>query len=328
MAQRPYSVDVSETVLKEFLNNQPSFYEEEKVTLAFCQCICQTLFNLYTISPQAGTKYIPSILSMLQEVLQVKDTEKFKQMQSFAVKTYELVFINCVKPALWRGGQDMQTETSSDADIFQIGNMDIMDEEEAEQQKQEENKQRASVFQRIVIILGYMFSAQFDQVQKHVLTIIGSFYERLDESCAEQVQDLIMKTIQTRKTTHMQNWEKCMGQLIGAIGVNKLIELCPISLQNEDALSPQFEDDNNLWLASLILKYSENQSIDVFLRSIWPIIRQAQAIIQRASTEQSALQVRVYRQLELQLWACLPNLSSISKHRSKQEYESAQLFLK
>lgn len=31
MGSRPLSVDITETLLKEFLSNQPSFYKDEKV---------------------------------------------------------------------------------------------------------------------------------------------------------------------------------------------------------------------------------------------------------------------------------------------------------
>lgn len=74
MSQRPLSSDLSVTLLTNFLNNQPSFYEEdEKIVFSYSQCMVQTLLHLHTFRAGEAYKFIPSILGILQEIMLIED---------------------------------------------------------------------------------------------------------------------------------------------------------------------------------------------------------------------------------------------------------------
>lgn len=47
MKLRQLSYDNCETLVKEFIDNQPSLHADEKVIMSYCQCITQTLILMH-----------------------------------------------------------------------------------------------------------------------------------------------------------------------------------------------------------------------------------------------------------------------------------------
>lgn len=87
-----------------------------------------------------------------------------------------------------------------------------------------------------------------------------------------------------------------------SLGVPHLLALFPLSLSG-DIASPDFEENNNLWLLSILEKTERNESMGVFYTHILPLIRQCK----QACNEQGVSKQRRegYLLVEGLLWRCL-----------------------
>ncbi|KRX09724.1 Armadillo-type fold [Pseudocohnilembus persalinus] len=112
METKALSVDLTESLLKEFLNNQPSFYKEEKVVQAYGQCMVQTLLHMNAISPKQAKKYITSCIAVLQEILLVENNSS--TLPRFAQKSLEVLLESTIDSTLWVQKKTLEEELLDD----------------------------------------------------------------------------------------------------------------------------------------------------------------------------------------------------------------------
>ena len=174
MKERPLSFDLSEDLLKEFLNNPPSFYSEEKLVFAFIQCLSSTLIHLHTYQSKIANKYISSCLSSCSELLLVENPK----FPIFAQKSIEFIIIKTISKELW--------QKRIENNLFDIAEIDL-------DSNNEDN------FRKIVYIMKYLLSSRFEHVGPKVLNIINTFFGRLDETCFENIADFIQEFSEYRK---------------------------------------------------------------------------------------------------------------------------------
>jgi hypothetical protein len=63
----------------------------------------------------------------------------------------------------------------------------------------EENQRNPSALQKLVATLQYFLSNRFYPVQKHVLSILGTLFERVEERCSYEIIGLIEELVKSKK---------------------------------------------------------------------------------------------------------------------------------
>jgi hypothetical protein len=176
MANRPLSVDVSEKLIKEFLQNQPDFNSADKLVFSYIQCLVQTLLHINTFEPKTARNYISSCLSVCSEIMLVeRDT-----FPSFAQKSMELIVIHTIVPQLWKKNNPF--------DLTDFADMDI------------ENNSGAAPdnFQKIISILLHLLSSRYDKLQKYSIKVVSVFFEKLNSDALSHVLPMIKQISDSR----------------------------------------------------------------------------------------------------------------------------------
>ena len=309
MSSRPVSVEISETLIKEFLENQPSFYSEEKLILAFIQCTVETLIHLQEHNSQIAEKYISSCISLCSELLVIGRSNK---LTAFSAKTIHLIILKTITPNLWKKRNNLEN---------------LLDFESVSLEKTEKTSQMPSSFSKIVSILKYLLSSRFENVYEEVFIIIENFFKQLNPSCPiEKVQNLIEEFVELRLNNNNNNvnFSKAFGSALRNLGVEKILEIFEMKIPNMNPLDVEFENVGNLWILEMINKWVKEEDFHVFLEKILPLLNNCQM---KLKSETNNFHKKMYENLIAQIWQCFSGFYKINKSKKFTELSNLIVFV-
>ncbi len=283
MLKNPLTIELSESLLKELLINQPSFYSEEKLVFAYIQCLSETLLHVISFDFTMGSKYISSVISTVSEVLLVEK----RNFAEFAQKTIELVIVKGIRRELW-------TKIKRNDNILELEEIDL----------DEELAKKATNFQKIISILSHLLTSRFSRVFVNIFKIFETFFERLDDSCENSfvyLKGIIEKIIEIRKEAPNEAFRACFEKIIEKIGLKKILEILPLKLE-ENPLNENFEENSNIWLLNLLGKSLKNVDLSLFFEYFLPIIDK----IKGKYAENDEIRHKIIENIRRQIWELLP----------------------
>jgi hypothetical protein len=68
-----------------------------------------------------------------------------------------------------------------------------------------------------------------------------------------------------------------MQAIFGSLGIKNVLSQYPISI-NGNISDSSFENDNNLWILTVIEKYDGDETLDVYISNFVPLLYQIQRI--------------------------------------------------
>lgn len=285
MLKNPVTTELSESLLKELLHNQPSFYSDEKLVFAYIQCLSQTLLHMISYDYIVAIRYISSVLSTISEVLLVEKTH----FSDFGQKTIELVLLKGIRSELW-------VRLPRNSEIIDFDEMDLGDQ----------TSKKASDFQKIISILGHLLTSRFSQKIANSLKIVATFFETLEsgDSCFGYLKGLIIQVIDLRKEVPFEAFRTCFEKIINKIGLERILELIPLTLEG-DPLHDSFEETTNVWILSFLTHSLKFEALDLFFKYFMTLINEIKIKIKGSDS----MRVSIFQSLRSQIWEIFPVFS-------------------
>lgn len=296
MSKSAIGFELAESLLKELLRNQPSFYTDEKLVFAYVQCLAQTLINLLNSQFSQAKRLISPVFSTISEVLLVEKP----QLVGFAQKTLEMVLLSALKTPLWQ-------ESQANAGILEeIPEFEELLDLETSDFQEKLTKTRATDFQKLVVSLKHLLSSRFSRVSAEVFAVLRTFFEKveaLDLKTHASLRNLIeMLAISRKNDASLHKFNACFLKVATKWGLQRVLEVVPLSFRG-DVLDEGFENENNLWLLSLNLqKNLSNEPLELFFGSFERILGE----IREKSRETDPIRAKVLQNLEERVWDLLP----------------------
>lgn len=295
MSKSAISFELSESLLKELLRNQPSFYSDEKLVFAYVQCLAQTLVNLLNSQFSHAKRFISAVFSTISEVLLVEKP----LLVSFAQKTLEMVLISAVKKPLW---QETHSGLQNFEEIDEFEEM--LDLEPSDFLRK--GSRRATEFQKLVASLKHLLSSRFSRVCAESFAILKTFFEKieaLDLNIHTSLRALIETLVNSRKNVaSLAKFTACFLKVAEKWGLKQVLEVVPLSFRG-DVLEESFENDNNLWVLSLNLqKHLSHEPLQLFFETFAKVLQE----IREKSQGSDPMRAKILENLEERVWDLLP----------------------
>jgi len=285
----PMSIDLSETLLKELITHQPSFYSDSKLVFSYIQCLAQTLIHMLNIDYLIAKRYISGVLSVISEVLIVDN----RSLQVFAEKTMELMILNAIKPGFWLGDNKDSMENLENFE-------DLLDLEESS------TTNKANDFKRTISVLTHLTSNRFQAVFPLVLKVLACFFARLDPHALQMnfsyIQRLIDGILELRNEVSREIFNKSFEKIVGTLGLKRLLEIKPFSL-DLDILTEGFEENSNLWILNSMGKAVKHENLEVFFTYFQPLLDK---IHEKTINSSDLIRNRLLLAVQSQIWQLLP----------------------
>ncbi|KAL4431808.1 hypothetical protein ABPG74_015248 [Tetrahymena malaccensis] len=293
MKLRQLSFDNCETLIKEFIDNQPSLHSDQKVVMSYSQCLIQTLILMHEQNIHAAKKFIPTVISVLQEIILSDDVK----LATFGQKQMETLIIAVVGEYLWK--KNKTGGLLNEFDFTEIDNLGV------------DSSTTDNTFEKIISMLQHMLSNRFDYRQIQVHGVLGVFFQKIDQDCLKDVDCIVKELVENRVNRHASSFEKCMAKLISKIGAGLIVKRFPLQIAGLNPLAEDFEDKSSLWMIPMFLKYTKNQSIEDFLEHIVPHISTIKNGMDVNSQKMNAQELVMFN-VFLQLWECFSRFHIVS----------------
>ncbi|EGR30041.1 pre-rRNA processing protein, putative [Ichthyophthirius multifiliis] len=303
MKQRNIAYENCETLINELINIQPSLHENDKLVISYSQCIVQTLIQMNEQNWRESNKFIPTCISILQEMLLSEN----RKIYIFAQQQIELVIISTINSNFYSENKNLEEQQG----IEVIENLNV-----------DNNEQQKTIFQKITAILQHLLSSRFEQRQAQALAILGTFFQKIES--IEHAEQIIEELVQSRRERPPQNFEKCFSKLITKIGASQIVKKFQFKSENLNPLDDLFEEQSNFWMLPLFLKYTKNQQIEDFFTYFIPHISfiSTNKLNIQEYNQISNPQQRVWLSLFLQLWDSFPKFNIVFGNKGFSAFEN------
>ena len=168
-------------------------------------------------------------------------------------------------------------------------------------------------FTKVVIFMKYLLSNRYETAQKYIFSILGAFFDKLDNSCSEQLTDLISALIETKSQRPQNVWFICMGKFLQKMNPEIILKHSPLRILECDLKLENYEDLSNSWLLPLFKKHLTVDSIRLFMEYFMPITNKLYQIFGTKMKEEFTDADKTYQILWTQIWEIFPKFCKFTK---------------
>ena len=275
-------IDISERVFAEATHpNQLT---------SIVQSLVQVFLNYNSGAPSLAKDILPRVLDICSELLclnpeeiTVFDAATVTSIKERVTKNIELLLLMSCDEYLFPNDDSL--------DFF--GAMSIQqDVLDSIREKEGVGKGQAMTpRRRLLVTLKNLLSSRFEVSMVYVLNILDSFCTKLHQlGIAQQdstSEDLLELMLEIRHNIGFNHFtEKCMGNFASKINLEILLKALPIKVLDIDMSSPEFDQESNAFLLSLLAIYKSKARFSTFYTYLWPQLTQISALV-RQHTQQT-----------------------------------------
>lgn len=252
---------------------------------ALVQCLVQVFLNYNTGTPYLAKDLLSKVLDVCAELLcitpddsSVFDAASITLIRERITKNIELLLLLSCDEYLF----------PSDDSVDLLGAISIQANlvDNIRQREGLEQLGHLTPRKRLMITLKNLLSSRFESAQVYVLTILDSFASKLHELGLAQTdhvsEDLVDLILEIKSSCGFnQLTEKCLGNFVSRVKLEVLLKLLPIKVLDIDFNSPDFDNQSNAYVLSLLAIYKHRIVFQTFYEHLWPQLCRVQTTIKQ-----------------------------------------------